>query len=82
MLVGVGGVLALPLGLLVALWLDAILRGMPGVPEDLHFFVFRPEAMLWHLGLLVAAGLLASLYPMRLAARLPIADTLRREVIS
>ena len=45
MLVGAGGLLALPLGAALSLWLDAILRSMPGLPAQLHFFVFEPRAL-------------------------------------
>jgi putative ABC transport system permease protein len=82
LLVGAGGLLALPLGWFLALRLDSILKQMPGIPERLHFFVLEPQAVLVHLGLLGAAGLLASLYPIYLSARLPIAATLRRETVS
>lgn len=82
LLVGVGGLFSLPVGWLLAAWLDAILREMPGLPARLHFFVFQPRAVLLHALLLGTAGLLASLYPAWLAARLPIAATLRRETVS
>jgi len=82
MLVGAGGILALPLGAALSLWLDAILRRLPGVPARLHFFVFEPRALVLYLGLLTVAALAAALYPMRIVARLPIAATLRREVVS
>ena len=81
-IVGTGGVLALPLGAALAAWLDAILRSMPGMPAGLHFFVFQPRALVLHAGLLGATAVLAALYPMHLAARLPIAATLREEVVS
>jgi hypothetical protein len=55
---------------------------MPGIPADLHFFVFEPRALLLHVALLVMTALGAALYPMSIVARLPIAATLRREVIS
>ena len=55
---------------------------MPGIPMNLHFFVFQPRAVLLHVVLLTAAGLLASAYPVHLAARLPITATLRREIVS
>ena len=45
LMVGGGGLLALPLGGLLALGLDRILKQMPGVPERLHFFVFEPRAL-------------------------------------
>ena len=82
MFVGAGGLLALPLGAGLAVWLDAILRAMPGLPMDLHFFVFQPRAVWLHVALLALTAALAALYPVRIAARLPIAATLRNEVVS
>ena len=81
LLVGVGGLIALPLGEALAVGLDHILRQMPGLPEQLHFFVFEPRALFVHLALLVATAIAAAAYPMWLAARMPIAATLRREVV-
>jgi len=81
-MVGAGGLLALPLGSLLALQLDTILRSMPGIPEGLHFFVFHSRAVLLYGVLLSITGLLAAVYPVYLAARLPIAATLRKEVVS
>jgi putative ABC transport system permease protein len=81
-LVGGGGLLAVPLGLLLAAGLDSILRQMPGLPARLHFFVFEPRALALHLGFLVLASLLSAAYPVILAARLPIAATLRKENVS
>ncbi len=81
LIVGVGGLAALPLGGLVAAGLDRILRQMPGVPDALHFFVFEPRAVGLHVLLLSATALVAALYPIWLTARLPIASTLRREVV-
>jgi putative ABC transport system permease protein len=82
LLVGAGGVLAVPLGAALAVWLDAILRAMPGVPAGLHFFVFEPRALVVYGTLLAVASVAAALYPMRIVAVLPIAGTLRREVVS
>jgi putative ABC transport system permease protein len=82
LLVGIGGLAALPLGGLLALVLDRILRSMPGVPERLHFFVFEPRTVVLHASLMAATGVVAALYPIWLASRLPIAETLRREVVS
>jgi putative ABC transport system permease protein len=82
MLVFAGGALAVPLGGLLSLRLDTILRAMPGLPADLHFFVFEPRALILHVGLLAVASLAAAAYPMRIVATLPIAATLRREVVS
>ena len=82
MLVGAGGILALPLGAALSVWLDRILRGMPGVPADLHFFVFEPRALVIHALLLAIAAIAAAAYPVRIVAALPIAATLRREAVS
>jgi putative ABC transport system permease protein len=81
LIVGIGGLLSLPLGWLLARLLDDILRRMPGIPAQLHFFVFQADALLLHLALLAATALIAALYPMRIVATLPIASTLRAEVI-
>jgi ABC-type lipoprotein release transport system permease subunit len=81
MLVGLGGLLALPLGLALSIWLDRILKTMPGIPIAMHFFVFEPRALITHAVLLVFTTVLAAAYPMWLVARLPIAATLRNEVV-
>ena len=81
MLVGAGGVLAIPIGGVLAVVLDDILRAMPGLPLELHFFVFEARAVAVHAGLLVLTAACAALYPARLATRLPIAATLRDEVV-
>jgi putative ABC transport system permease protein len=81
LLVGIGGVLAVPLGMALSIWLDRILKAMPGIPAAMHFFVFEPRTLVTHVALLVATTLLASAYPMWLVARLPIAATLRNEVV-
>lgn len=82
LIVGIGGVLSLPLGLVLAEWLDRILKDMPGIPSGMHFFVFEVNALLVHVALLVITALVAALYPMHLVSRLPIAATLRAETIS
>jgi putative ABC transport system permease protein len=82
LLVGVGGAAALPVGGLLAVVLDRILREMPGVPARLHFFVFEPRTVVLHAALLCATGALAAIYPIWIATRLPIAATLRREILS
>ena len=45
LLVGVGGVLAVPLGMALSIWLDRILKAMPGIPAAMHFFVFEPRTL-------------------------------------
>ena len=81
LIVGIGGALSLPVGAALAMWLDTILKRMPGIPAQLHFFVFEPGALTLHVVLLAATAVIAALYPMRIVARLPIAATLRNEVI-
>jgi putative ABC transport system permease protein len=80
-LVGTGGLIALPLGSVIAYWLDGLLRQMPGLPERLHFFVYNTSAIVEHTLLLGITAVVAAIYPIWLTARLPIAETLRREVI-
>jgi len=82
LIVGIGGLLSLPLGIALAAALDRILKRMPQIPESLHFFVFEPRALGVHAALLAATAIVAALYPMRIVARLPIAATLRNEVTS
>jgi putative ABC transport system permease protein len=82
LLVGLGGLLSVPLGFALSWWLDAILRSLPNVPLTLHFFVFEPRALWLHGLLLTAVAVGAAVYPVWLVARLPIAATLRREFVS
>jgi putative ABC transport system permease protein len=82
LLVGAGGLLALPLGGAIAIGLDRILRDMPNMPAQLHFFVLEPRTVALHILLLAITGLLAAGYPIWIATRLPIAPTLRREIVS
>jgi putative ABC transport system permease protein len=81
-MVGVGGTLAVPVGAALSIWLDGILRALPGIPTGVHFLVFEPQALVVYAWLLTAAALGAAAYPMRTVAVLPIAATLRREVVS
>jgi putative ABC transport system permease protein len=80
LIVGIGAVCSIPLGVLLAAWLDAILKGMPGVPSEVHFFVFERKALGLHAALMVTTAIAAALYPMSIVARLPIAATLRNEI--
>jgi putative ABC transport system permease protein len=82
LIVGIGGILSLPAGFVLAWWLDDILKRMPNIPTDLHFFVFEPGALAVHVTLLVVTAVVAAIYPMSIVARLPIAATLRNEVTS
>jgi ABC-type lipoprotein release transport system permease subunit len=81
LIVGSGGLLSLPIGALLAVVLDHILKRIPGIPADVHFFVFEPSALRIHLLLLSATAVVAALYPIRIVATLPIAATLRDEVV-
>jgi putative ABC transport system permease protein len=82
LLVCAGGLLALPLGLALSIWLDGILRAMPGIPAAVSFFVFEGRALVLHIALLAVTAFCAAAYPAWLVARLPIAATLRDEVVS
>ena len=82
LLVGTGGLLSLPLGLALSRWLESILHAMPEIPAGMHFFAFEPRALAVHAALLAATAVLAALYPMRLVSRLPIAATLRSEMVT
>jgi putative ABC transport system permease protein len=82
LVVGTGGVLAIPAGLVLSIWLDRILRALPGIPASVSFFVFEPRAVMVYAVLLAIAAAAAAAYPMRIVGTLPIAATLRREVVS
>src|SRR5687768_3548642 len=79
---GLGAAFGLALGLVTARWLNAILAGFPGLPTAIDFFLFQPRAAWTALGLLVASGILAGVYPSWRAASLPIARTLREEAVA
>jgi putative ABC transport system permease protein len=75
----VGGVTGLILGLGTARYLDSILTSFPGLPAAFSFFVPRRESVSTAAVVLLSAGCLAGLYPAWVAARAPIAATLRSE---
>jgi putative ABC transport system permease protein len=77
-----GAGMGLALGLVTARWLNAILASFPGLPTAIDFFLFQPRAAWTALGLLIAAGILAGVYPAWRAASLPIARTLREEAVA
>jgi putative ABC transport system permease protein len=72
---GLGGAL----GLVTARYLDSILTSFPGLPAAFSFFVPRRESLTTAGLVLLVTGALAGLYPAWLAARAPIAATLRSE---
>ena len=75
----VGSVLGIGLGLLTARYLDSILTSFPGLPAAFSFFVPRRNSLATAGIVLLVTGCVAGLYPAWLAARLPIAATLRAE---
>ena len=77
-----GAVLGLGLGLVTARYLNTILSAFPGLPMAIDFFLFQPRAAWSALGLLIASGIAAGVYPAWRAASLPIAESLRREAIA
>jgi putative ABC transport system permease protein len=77
-----GAVLGLALGLVTARYLNTILSAFPGLPMAIDFFLFQPRAAWSALGLLIASGIGAGVYPAWRAASLPIAESLRREAIA
>ena len=77
-----GAVLGLGLGLVTARYLNTILSAFPGLPMAIDFFLFQPRSAWSALGLLIASGIGAGIYPAWRAASLPIAESLRREAIA
>jgi putative ABC transport system permease protein len=75
----IGSILGLLLGLATARYLDSILTSFPGLPAAFSFFVPRRESLATAGVILMLTGSLAGLYPAWLAARAPIAATLRAE---
>jgi putative ABC transport system permease protein len=75
----VGAGLGILLGLATARYLDSILTSFPGLPAAFSFFVPRRENLTTAGLVLALTGSLAGLYPAWLAARAPIAATLRAE---
>ena len=78
----IGAIIGLALGLVTARYLNSILSAFPGLPMAIDFFLFQPVAAWSALGLLIASGIGAGVYPAYRAASLPISETLRREAIA
>ena len=76
-----GAAVGLMLGLVTARYLNSILAAFPGLPDAIDFFLFQPSAAFRALGLLVASGIAAGVYPSWRAASLPISTTLREEAV-
>ena len=79
---GPAALLAMPLGVALSVWLDAILRTLPGLPATCISSCSSRGLLALHLALLAVASAAAAAYPMRIVSVLPIAATLRREGIS
>jgi len=69
------------LGKIVAVYLDRILTSAPGLPKDFSFFVLNPPALIQGILVLLLTGLFAGMYPAGAAVRLPVAETLREEIL-
>lgn len=77
-----GALVGLALGIVTARYLNTILSAFPGLPMAIDFFLFQPRAAWSALGLLIASGIGAGVFPAWRAASLPIAESLRREAIA
>ena len=77
----IGASVGLLLGVVTARYLNSILRGFPGLPDAIDFFLFQPDSAFRALGLLIASGIAAGIYPAWRAASLPISATLREEAV-
>jgi putative ABC transport system permease protein len=75
----IGAALGIVLGLATARYLDSILTSFPGLPAAFSFFVPRQGNLVTAALVLLVTGSFAGLYPAWLAARAPIAATLRSE---
>ena len=75
----IGGLLGSALGTVTARFLDRILTSFPGLPAAISFFVPYTRSLVLAGIVLVITGVAAGMYPALLAARAPIAETLRTE---
>ena len=67
------------LGLGTARYLDSILMTFPGLPASISFFVAEPRGLAVAATVLFLAGTLAGVWPAWVAARAPIAATLKSD---
>lgn len=74
-----GAALGTGLGLVAARYLDRILTAFPGLPAAISFFVAAPDTTARAAVVMLVAGVAAAGYPAWLAARAPIAETLRAD---
>ena len=75
----VGAAAGVGLGLVTARYLDAILTSFPGLPAAISFFVAEPSGVAKAAMAVIASGIGAAAYPAWLAAKAPIAETLRAD---
>lgn len=75
----IGGSLGVGLGSVTAQYLDRILTSFPGLPAAISFFVPNPVSLTVAASVLLFTGIIAGAYPALLAARAPVAATLRTE---
>ena len=75
----IGGAMGAVLGSATAHYLDQILTSFPGLPAAISFFVPHTASLVAAGLVLLSAGVLAGVYPAWLAARAPIATTIRAE---
>jgi putative ABC transport system permease protein len=69
------------LGKIIALYLDHILTSSPGLPEGVSFFVLQPGPLFKAGVTLFLTGVFAGIYPASAAVSLPVAETLREEML-
>ncbi len=79
LLTAIGAALGVGLGVITAQLLDRILTSFPGLPAAISFFVPEPRSLALAAIVLLLTGILAGAYPALVAARAPIAATLRTE---
>lgn len=77
----VAAVFGFALGKMFALYLDNVLKAAPGLPEEFSFFVMQGPPLIRALITLLLTGFTAGLYPAAAAIRLPVAETLREEIL-
>jgi putative ABC transport system permease protein len=69
------------LGKIISLYLDHILTSAPGLPEGVSFFVLQPVPLIKAGVTLFLTGIFAGIYPASAAVSLPVAETLREEML-
>lgn len=78
-LASIGCAFGIPLGIVVAHWLDGILLSFPGIPANVSFFVWDPARVGFAVGLVIFTGTVAGLVPGWSAVRTALGHALREE---